>query len=417
MGRMMSFIYNRIHRGDGRVLLNNFFYLTLLKIAGYVFPLFTLPYLSKVIGVEGFGKIAFASAIIVWIETFTDWGFNYTATRKVAKCRDCIEEQSMIFSTVLWARLLLMIVSFVILSLLVFFVPIFWDNRCVIFATFLLVPGKILTPEWYFQAIEEMRYITYLNVSAKLVFTLAVFLFVKTSEDYVLQPLFISLGFIISGIISMWIVRRKGVRICKPQIHNITQAIKSSTSVFINNIMPNMYNNFSVMLLNFIYGPAVTGIYSAGKKFSTVATDFMEIVNRVFFPFLARKINYHAKYALYTMVMVVCASLMLFLLAPWVVRIFYTEEFNDAILVLKITSLAMPFVFMSGIYGTNYMILRGKDKLLMKMTIIASLSGFVLSFPLVYYYKYIGTAITFLISSFLMGILPFVYAKFIEKND
>ena len=215
----------------------------------------------------------------------------------------------------------------------------------------------------------------------------------------------------------MWIVRRKGVRICKPQIHNITQAIKSSTSVFINNIMPNMYNNFSVMLLNFIYGPAVTGIYSAGKKFSTVATDFMEIVNRVFFPFLARKINYHAKYALYTMVMVVCASLMLFLLAPWVVRIFYTEEFNDAILVLKITSLAMPFVFMSGIYGTNYMILRGKDKLLMKMTIIASLSGFVLSFPLVYYYKYIGTAITFLISSFLMGILPFVYAKFIEKND
>ena len=51
---------------DGRTLASNFGYLMLLQISGYVFPLLTIPYLARVIGVDGFGKIAFAAAVVVW---------------------------------------------------------------------------------------------------------------------------------------------------------------------------------------------------------------------------------------------------------------------------------------------------------------------------------------------------------------
>ena len=70
---------------DGKTVFANFGYLSLLQIAGYVFPLITMPYLARVIGADGFGKIAFASAIVVWIQTISDWGFNLTATRDVAQ--------------------------------------------------------------------------------------------------------------------------------------------------------------------------------------------------------------------------------------------------------------------------------------------------------------------------------------------
>ena len=100
---------------DGRTLVANFSYLTLLQVAGYIFPLITMPYLARVIGVEGFGKIAFASAIIVWFQTVSDWGFNFTATRDVAKNRDNKEKVSEIFSNVLWARCILTVVSFLLL--------------------------------------------------------------------------------------------------------------------------------------------------------------------------------------------------------------------------------------------------------------------------------------------------------------
>lgn len=72
---------------DGRTVLSNFGYLTLLQFASYLFNNHR-SLLSRVIGVEGYGKIAFASAVMVWVQTVADWGFLLTATRDVAKCRD-----------------------------------------------------------------------------------------------------------------------------------------------------------------------------------------------------------------------------------------------------------------------------------------------------------------------------------------
>ena len=61
-------------------LVENFFYLSLFQVACYIFPLLTIPYLARIIGTEGFGKIAFAAAVVSWIQIVVDWGFNYTAT-------------------------------------------------------------------------------------------------------------------------------------------------------------------------------------------------------------------------------------------------------------------------------------------------------------------------------------------------
>jgi PST family polysaccharide transporter len=68
-----------------KTLTENLAALLLLQIAGYVFPLITLPYLAKVIGVDKFGEIAFASSITIYFQTITKWGFDYTATRNVAR--------------------------------------------------------------------------------------------------------------------------------------------------------------------------------------------------------------------------------------------------------------------------------------------------------------------------------------------
>ena len=129
---MFGNILNRIKNSrDGRVLVSNFAYLSLLQVAGYIFPLLTLPYLAEVIGVEGFGKIAFAAAVIVWVQTIADWGFNYTATRDVAKNREDAKRVSEIFSNVFWARCMLMLFAFMVLLLLVVCVSKFRENSAI----------------------------------------------------------------------------------------------------------------------------------------------------------------------------------------------------------------------------------------------------------------------------------------------
>lgn len=404
---------------EGKVLLSNFAYLSLLQIAGYVFPLLTLPYLARVIGASGFGKIAFASAIMVWIQTVTDWGFNYTATRDVARCRDDNQRVSGIFSNVFWARCLLMVLSFVVLAVLVFTIPKLRAEADVIFVSFLMIPGHILFPDWFFQAIERMKYITILNLLSKTLFTIAVFVFVREANDYILQPLFVSLGFVVSGIVAMYLIlRRWQYRLYRPRWFAVRETIQKSTNVFVNNLMPNLYNGLSYIVLGFYSTSAAVGIYDAGKKFSTVAYNLFNVVVRVFFPYLARNKEKHSTFAVISLGLALVGCGGLFVLAPWVIRLFYGADiFDGAIPVLRITTVALFFIVVNMVYGTNYLIVNGYDREARNVTMIASLIGGISAFPLIYFYDYIGAAVTFLVSSMLLGVGAYCCYTKIRKRD
>lgn len=403
---------------DATVLLTNFGYLSALQIAGYIFPIITLPYLARVIGVDSFGKIAFASAIIVWFQTVADWGFNFTATRDVAKNRDDKDKVSEIFSNVLWARCLLMVVSFILLLIALFLVPKFRENQTIILITFLIVPGHIMFPDWFFQAMERMKYITILNVLSKLLFTIAVFVFIKEKSDFILQPLFTSLGFLVSGSIAMYfILVRWQIKLLRPSPRAILSTIKGSTDVFINNIVPNFYNSFTTLLLGFYGGSVSNGIYDAGKKFLALAQQFMSIIARTFFPYLSRRIERHNMYVKLNVYISLAFSLILFLLSPILIKLFFTPEFYDAIVILRIMSLSVFLISIRNVYGTHYMILKGYEKQLRNLTIIGSLVGFCISFPLIYYFDFIGAAITIIVSQVIMAYTVVRKARRIKKVE
>lgn len=410
--------FNRIKKSkDGRTLITNFGYLSLLQIAGYIFPLITMPYLARVIGVDGFGKIAFASAVVVWFQTVADWGFNFTATRDVAKNRDDEEKISEIFSNVLWARCLLMVVSFFLLLLAILIVPIFKENYAIILVTFLLVPGHIMFPDWFFQALERMKYITILNILSKFLITIAVFVFIKEKNDYILQPLFTSLGYLISGLFAMYLIlNRWHIKLKRSSFKGIFETIKGSTDVFINNIMPNFYNSFSVMLLGFFGGPVSNGLLDAGNKFVSIAQQFMSIISRTFFPFLSRRIDKHNLFTRLNFYISIIFSVLLFIFSPLIIKFFFTEEFYNAITVLKIMSISILFLSLSNVYGTNYMIIQGYEKQLRNITFVCSLIGFAISFPLIYFFDYIGAAITIVFTRGLLGLTIAHFARNIKHK-
>lgn len=402
---------------DGKVLIQNFAYLSLLQVAGYIFPLITMPYLAKVIGVEGFGKIAFAAAVMIWLQTIADWGFNFTATRDVAQNREDSRKVSEIFSRVLWARIVLMLISAVILFLLVVFIPLFKKNADVLFVSFLMIPGHILFPDWFFQAMERMKYITILNVASKLLFTIAVFVFIKEKSDYILQPLLTSLGFLFSGIIAFYYILIKWkIKLYKPSLNSIWDTIRKSTDVFLNNLLPNLYNSFSTVLLGIFGGEVANGIFDAGKKFITIAQQFMTMLSRAFFPFLSRKIEKHHVYTRINIILSLTFSTFLFLFAPIIIKTFFTDEFSDSVIVLRIMSFSIFFMSLNDIYGTNYMIIKGNEQELRNITLIVSVLGFALSFPLIYYWGYIGATITVTLTRGISGICIMLRAKTLKNK-
>lgn len=417
--RISNFFSKKNYSKDSRVLISNFGYLSLLQISSYFFPFITIPYLSKTLGVDGFGKIAFAAAIIVWFQTIADWGFNYTATRDVAKYRDDLNKVSEIFSNVLWSRLLLVIVSLLILCLLILFIPKFKDNYAILLITFIIVPGQVFFPDWFFQAMEKMKYITVLNISSKIFFTINIFFLIKNKEDFILQPLIISFGYIFSGIIAMYLILVKWkIKLQPPNINSILNAIRNSSNVFFNNFVPNLYNSLSVVILGFFGSASANGILDAGSKFVKIGQEFMYVLSRTFYPFLSRRIDKHNLYVKINLSFAFIVSLSLFLLAPTLIRLFFTVEFLDSILILRIMALSIFFLALSNVYGTNYMIIQGHERELRNITIVCSLIGFFISFPLIYYYDVIGAAITITCSRLILGIsIAKKSRKFLKNNN
>lgn len=402
---------------DGRVIVKNFGWLSLLQIANYIFPLITVPYVARVIGVEGYGKIAFAHAVVIWFQTVADWGFNYTSLREVSQNRDDSKKISEIFSNVLWARIVIMLASYALLAIFVYFIPDFREAADIIFVTSLLLIGHVLYPVWFFQAMEKMQFNTILNVAAKLLFTIAVFVFIKKPSDYILQPLFGSLGYMVSGVIAMYIIlTRFKVKILRPTANGIFDAIKRGTNIFINQFVPNLYNSLSTVILGFVGGPASTGLLDSGRKFSNILYPVFSAFSLSFFPYLNRRSDNHSKFAKVILPVSAVVSIFLFFGAPIFVRLFFGAEFVKAIPVVRLSALSFFSLVLSNVYATNYLLVLRKDRLVRNISIVISVFAAAIAYPLIYYFNYMGAMSTYTIATVLMGVVPFYYAMRIKKS-
>lgn len=387
-----------------RTIVENFTALLFLQIASYVFPFITLPYLSRVIGVEKFGEIAFATAIMVYFQTIVDYGFIFSAVRDISRCREDKMAASVIFSRVMWARFVLVFISFLLLLGCILLIPKFYEMKLLLVASFFMVIGHALFPDWMFQALEKMKYITILNLFTKLLFTVLVFVVIKERADYIYQPVLTSLGFCISGVVSLVVLKRMGYRMQSFNWKEVMQSIRSNTDLFINQIVPNLYNSLSSIFLGFAHGSVANGLFDAGNRFNSVSSSFIAIISRVFYPYLSRNIGGHRTYMRLHLGVSVLFALALLVMAPFVIRLFFTEEFKSAISVLRIMAVSLIFLSISNIYGTNYLIVIGKEKELRNCTMIASIIGFFLMIPLVYKWSYIGAALTIVISRGLLAL-------------
>ena len=109
---------NRLAKSkDGKVLLKNFSYLSILEMTIHLFPLITTPYLARVLSVEGFGVLAIGTAVIAYFQSLTNYGFVYTSVRDAARCRDDVGAFSKVVCNTLYAKILLMSISLILIAI------------------------------------------------------------------------------------------------------------------------------------------------------------------------------------------------------------------------------------------------------------------------------------------------------------
>ncbi|MBZ1392370.1 oligosaccharide flippase family protein [Psychrobacter pacificensis] len=392
--------------------MRSFASLTVLKLFNLILPLLAIPYIARVVGVENYGLIAFSAATIVFFQTTVEYGFNYTAVRDVAREKDNPDKVSEILSSVITTKIFIFILCSILFIILSLTIPLFKNNLMLLLITFLLVPSTALYQEWFFQAIEEMQMIAFLSIISRLLYVLLVFLFVKAPTDYYFVPLFNALAMFLIGMASLYIIIFKyKYRIYLTSYTKVKQTLRSNFDMFLSLIAPNLYTNLSTILLTQYWGKAPTAFFDSGYKVVGLSQIVTSTVSRAFFPLLSRKISFHSLYKKINYMIAIISVLVLYFGAELFVKFMFGENYIKAIDVIKVMSITPIFVSWMNIYGTNYLVLNNKTKLLRSIIIYCSMLGLFLTIPLVYYFSYLGAAYSICAVWAIRGYTTMFYAK------
>lgn len=401
-------------------VISNFLSLSALQGVNYLLPIITLPYLVRILGVEYFGLLAFATAMIMYFNLIVDFGFNISATKEVSVHRDNKNKINEIFSSVMTIKIFLLFITFLMLVCLTFIFDRFEKEATVYFLTFGLVLGQAFFPAWLFQGMEKMKFITYLNIISKAFFTICIFIFVHEKEDYWIVPLLTSLGYILAGIIAMYIVKTKlEVNYKIPSWKNFKFYTRDSSYFFISNVAGSLYTVSVIVILGLFTNNTIVGYYTAADKiiqaFKGLITPFMQAI----YPYISRQVNFSKanglkiikKVALLTAIIMGGISFGVFFFSELLVNVILGSEYEKSIIILQLLS-PLPFlVAMGNTFGLQTMITFGRKRQFTKIIVINSFISLAISFVLVSLYQQIGSALSLITTEILMVTTMFIYLQ------
>jgi PST family polysaccharide transporter len=417
---LINKIKNIANTEDKKRLLSNFFSLSVLQGANYILPLITFPYLVRVLGVEYFGLLAFASATIAYFNILTDYGFNLTATREISIHRANKEKIIEIFSSVMTIKIILMFVSFLLLTILVFSFERFSKDWLIYFLTFGTIIGQVLFPVWFFQGMEKMKYITYLNILSKSIFTVAIFVFVHKASDFYVVPILNSFGFIIAGVWSLFIIKRDfGIKFIFQRLDVLKYHLKDGWHVFISQLNISLFSSSNIIILGIFTNNVAVGYYSVAEKIMRALAMMQAPITGAIFPHISNLIKNNKAKAVSELKKIIkigtIAYIILFLIViiftKEIILLLFSSKALNSVIILKIIAIVPLTIFLNNIFGTQIMLNTGKSKQFSKVLFIGAIINIILCSILSYYFSYIGTAISLLIVEIFIMFGMFYYVK------
>jgi PST family polysaccharide transporter len=386
-----------------KMLLENFLSLSALQATNYILPLITVPYLVRVLGPEKFGLIAFAQAFITYFAIITDYGFNLSATRQIAIHREDKNKIAEIFSAVMLIKAIIGAISLIILIILISTISKFKADRQIYLLTFGMVAGCILFPVWFFQGMEKMKYIAFLNVLAKIIFTISIFIFIRRQSDYAYVPLINSIGLIVAGLLSMWIVHKDfKIQFKSASIEEIKRQLKEGWQIFISYLATTLHTISTSFILGLLTNNTIVGYYSAGEKIIIPVTNLMSPFTQAVFPRISNLAGQSREKALQLIgqlgsiasAFVLLACLMIFIFAEKITLIILGNQFHESIVVMRILSFCPLATILSNIFGIQIMIPFNMLSERTKVLIFSGILNLILLVILVPPLKHIGAAIS-----------------------
>ena len=403
---LLSFIITIIHicvkKEKMQSIKLNFIYNAILTMSGYLFPLIVYPYVSRKLGVANMGACNFVDSIVEYFTIISMMGMNIIGVREIAKCKKNKTELSKTFSELFTLNFISTIVSIAVLTATIFIVPKFSAYNDLLYIGVSKLLFNFLLINWFFQGIENFKYVTIRSVLVKTLFVISIFCFVKTPNDTIIYYGLVMGTIALNAIINVLFT-------CKLIHFHLSIKIRREfvVSFFVFGLywfMNSMYSTLNVAYLGFLTNDTEVGYYTTANKLLTIIMTLFTTLTTVMVPRISSVVSSDNNIN-NTFISLVGKSFNVFIsfifplvffvivFSPEIIFLMSGKGYEGAILPLRLIA---PLFFVIGydqILVLQIMMPLKNDKLILRNSMIAAFVGLVTNFALVPYYGRIGSAI------------------------
>lgn len=378
-----------------------------------VFPLLTFPYVSRVLGTENYGKVAFVNSIISYLALFAGLGISTYAVREGAQIRDDSKKVNNFVNEIFSINVCSTIISLFALALIVIFSKTLQAYSRLIFLYSSAVVLTTLGSDWVNTIFEDFRYITIRYIVIQILCLLPIFLLVRDRGDYYYYTVILVLSGYGGNILNLVYIRRYVRRRFTFKL-NLKKHFKPIVILFSSVVAVRIYLNSDVTMLGFIRGDVETGIYGAVSKIYTMAKELINAITIAMIPRIANLLNEKKREDVNSisestvkslLMLIMPMAVGIFILSSDIIAIVNGAEYLQGSVALQILSLALPFAVLSCFYSNAVLIPNRKEKMYLIATFIAATANIVLNFFFIRNWGMNGAAITTVLAEIMVFII------------
>lgn len=400
----------------------NFIYNFLYTSLNIIFPLITLPYASRIIGVSGIGKVNFSNSIVNYFLIFASLGIPNYGIMAIAKLRDDTKKLSKTFSEIFFINIISTWICVVTYYLMIFKINYFHNNFCLFIISGLLIILNTFNIDWLYNGLEEYRYITVRSIVFKILSLVLLFTTVRNESDYIFYALVNVVALGGNNIINM-INSRKIVKL-KFKNLNLQKHLKSIIMLLSIQIAVNIYINLDTTMLGVLAGNVSVGLYSNAIKINKIIVILLTSVSTILLPRLSYyvKQNNISKFNATTnkalkIIMLLSIPTMIgtFFLSDNIIKIMFGNDFLPAIITMRILSPLIVILSIGNLFGTQILMTMGEEKKLLISVTVGAIVNFVLNYNIIPRMQQNGAALSSVIAEFIVMLIQVILAiKYIK---
>lgn len=401
-----------------RKIAKNSIYNVIYKVFSVLFPLATTSYVSRILLAEGVGKVAYAQTIVTYFVTLAALGIPQYGIKAIAQSGDVSCERSKTFSELFIINLISTLSWILVYYIFVNSNYYFADRKTLFNVMGVLLILNIINVDWFFQGIEKYSYIATRSIIVKLLSLALMFIFVKTSDDFVIYGLILCLATAGNYLFNIYNIHNY-VRL---QINGIElrKHLKAILVLLASAVATEIYTMLDTVMIEYFHGEIYVGYYSNVVKVVRVLYTMVIAMVSTFYPQISKYLNENKpdeSNRLLTVgikiIMMVAfpVSVGMLVLADSGVLILLGKDFYPSITTLRILSILVPVFSFAYFLGHIILMSTGNENKILLSTIAGAILNCCLNLLLIPSLKHNGAAIASVASEILVTCVLIYYAR------